>query len=33
VLNAGIIALVFVATVSPLLVFVAHNRRVAATGR
>jgi hypothetical protein len=33
VLNAGIIALVFVATVSPLLIFVAHNRRVAATGR
>jgi len=27
-LGAGIIALVFVATVAPLLVFVAHNRRL-----
>lgn len=29
-LGAGIIALVFVATVAPLLVFVVHNRRLAA---
>jgi hypothetical protein len=33
VLNAGIIALVVVATASPLLVFVLHNRRLDSLGR
>jgi hypothetical protein len=32
VLGAGVIALVFLTTASPLLVFALHNRRVAATG-
>jgi len=32
-LGPGVIALVFIATASPLLVFVLHNRRLAAAGR